>query len=157
MLLRMWSWTSSKDIWEHATYTGVEAPAQIFWTTTYILATSLGDLYTHKSLRSSALKHIYTVWNIWDNWKNKGFESQRWAQELGDDEFTDKFPGEGEKGKQNRGSRIQISGKLPSHFHRQYSWPWEQLNALKTYYCGTSLLIYFTNTSIAFTMGQRQF
>ena len=156
MLLKMWSRISSKDMWEHATHTGFEAPAQISWTTTYILATSLGDLYTYKSLRSNPLRHIDTLWNIWDNWKNKGFEAQRWAQELG--RMNSQRSSQVRERKESKtGSRIQISGKLPSHFHRQYSRPWEQLNALKTYYCDTNLLIYFTNTSIAFTMGQRQF
>ena len=37
------------------------SPSPNFWTTTYILATSLGDLCTHKGLRSNTLKHIYTL------------------------------------------------------------------------------------------------
>lgn len=52
---------------EHVTEAESRALAQIFGTTVCILATSLGDVYTHKSLRSNALRHIYTLWNILDN------------------------------------------------------------------------------------------
>lgn len=68
---------------------------------------------------------IYTLWNTWDNWKDKGFEIKKWDQVLGEGDsiniLTDKFPGEGEKGNQNRGSRNGVSDKSPIHSHSRSS------------------------------------
>ena len=47
----------------------------------------------------------------------KGFEIKRWAQGPGEvdsiNTVTDKFPGDKEKGKQNRGSRDGVSANHP--------------------------------------------
>ena len=60
--------TSSQSITgEQVREADSRALAQIFETAIYIFATSLGDVYTHRSLRSNSLRHMYTLWNILDN------------------------------------------------------------------------------------------
>lgn len=110
---------------------------------------------------------IYTLWNTWDNWKDKGFEIKRWDQVLGEGDsiniLTDKFPGEGEKGNQNRGSRNGVSDKSPIHSHSPVLSRREQLNVLKTYYCDTNLSSfnlfykYFDSTYLCARGSSKQF
>lgn len=140
---KVWSWNQQQG--QHlqcVQNSESEAPAQVFWTTTSILTTSLGDFYTHKHLRSDAQRHISTLWNVRDNWKNKGFVIKTWAQVFSEGGRTNVVPEKSQVRERKKApQRPQKRGlsRLPGHAQSRSSPWWEQVNVLKTCYCGTSL------------------